>query len=156
MKTELQTFWNNKHPLSAKAEELFKALVPREGHCTTLQGELLRASTKIGYDWFNNGWGWNNWSGAVVFLAQNFSKLPNQPSEESLKVFNDNLHKAHYQSHGEPCDSEYDEVVTLIHGIVVQALIDNPEPIENVVDMYSLQEPDDVREYYEDDEEEEW
>lgn len=155
MKTELKTFWNQQHPLSAKAEELFEALVPSSGNCTTLQGELLRASTKIGYDWFNNGWGCNNWSGAVIFLAQNLGKLPKQPSEELLKVFNDNLRKAYYQSHGEPCHSEYDEVVTVIHGIVVQALIDNPEPIENVVDMYSLQEPDYIPDD-EDDEEEEW
>lgn len=152
MKVELKTCWSGDHPLAAKTDELYKALVPFFGKCNTLQGELLRASIKISYDWFNNGWGCNNWSGAVLFLYSNLGKLPNKPNEEAMKIFNYNLNKAHLQSHGEPCHGEYDEVVTLIHGIVVQALIDNPEPIANTVDMYIYQELD----YIPEDEDEEF
>jgi hypothetical protein len=47
--------------------ELFERLVPTSGPCETLEGELLRASSRIYHDYYNNGFG-NNWSGAFNFL----------------------------------------------------------------------------------------
>ncbi len=152
------TFWNDEHPLSAKANELFTALVPDEGHCETLQGEMLRASTKISYDWFNNGWGCNNWSGAVVFISKYYHLFQN-PLD---KFFIDELmltaclNYVHGYSHGEPCTQDYDgkvcETVTKIHEIIINTIIANPEPIANPCDMYDLQESQ-YNDYSEDDDE---
>jgi hypothetical protein len=141
--TEIATFWNQEHPLSVKAQELFDTLVPTIGSCTTLQGELLRASTRIGYDWFNNGWGCNNWSGAVVFLRTHFSDLPIQPDATVLAEFHQRLNYVYDYSHGEPCvgDSDFaDAYVTKIHEIVVNAILANPEPIPSPGDMFDCQE----------------
>lgn len=134
------TFWGEDHPLSAKANELFEALVPDQGHCATLQGEMLRASTKISYDWFNNGWGCNNWSGAVVFIQKNYRLFPNQPDKEFVDELMKCLDWVHSYSHGETCRLKYDakacKTVTKIHEIIVNTILANPEPIANPGDMY--------------------
>jgi hypothetical protein len=143
--SETPTFWNNDHPLSAKSEELFKQLIPFDGNCPSLQGELLRASTKISYDWFNNGWGCNNWSGAVVFLQKFFKDLPVQPAPEVIAKLHHELSYAHEFSHGERAprsDDRSDFAVTTIHEIVVQAVLDNPMLIANTRDMYDFSESD--------------
>jgi hypothetical protein len=62
-------FWSGNHPLTPEYDRLFKALVPAEGPCDTLQGEILRASSRIYYDYYNNGFG-NDWSGAYNFLDE--------------------------------------------------------------------------------------
>lgn len=138
------TFWGNDHPLSAKNDELFEALVPPLGNCPSVQGEMLRAASKIGYDWFNNGWGCNNWSGAVLFIQKNYHLFPNKPDQ----CFVDELMKAldwvHGYSHGETCRLKYDgkacKTVTKIQEIIVNTILANPEPIANVTDMYDLTE----------------
>jgi hypothetical protein len=144
--TEIATFWNQEHPLSEQAQELFEKLVPMSGSCTTLQGELLRASTRIGYDWYNNGWGCNNWSGAVVFLREHLSDLPNKPEPKVIFEFLKRLDYVHDYSHGEPCHFVYDgpncEAVTKIHEIVVNAILANPDPIPTTLDMFDFQEGD--------------
>ena len=66
-----QTFRSGKSPLSSEYERLFAMLVPAEGKCNTVEGELLRASSKIYHDYYNNGFG-NNWSGAYKFLDVHF------------------------------------------------------------------------------------
>ncbi len=48
-------------------QPLWDRLVPDEGKCETLEGELLRAIGRIYHDYLNNGFG-NNWSGALNFL----------------------------------------------------------------------------------------
>lgn len=143
--TELATFWDETHPLSAAYQELSNKLIPEEGKCETLQGEFLRASNKISWDWFNNGWGCNNWSGAVVFLKKFFKELPVQPDAEVLTKLKKELNYVYEYSHGEPPpvdDDRADIAVTTIHEIVVQAIIDNPEPILNTRDMWDFSEDD--------------
>ena len=143
--SEIPNFWNDDHPLATKSEELFNQLIPLDGHCPSLQGELLRASTKINYDWFNNGWSCNNWSGAVVFLKKFFSELPVQPDIETHVAFEGALSYVEEYSHGEPAPynkERADEVVTRIQQVVVQAIIDNPDLIANTRDMYDFTEED--------------
>ena len=36
-------------------EKLFKKLVPSQGKCKTVEGELIRATAKVGYRWYNDG-----------------------------------------------------------------------------------------------------
>lgn len=57
-------YWNNP---SAEYHELYNALVPDSGAAKTIEGELLRAATRLYHDYFNNGFG-NNVSGAENFI----------------------------------------------------------------------------------------
>jgi len=44
-------------------------LIPASGKAETVEGEMLRAVSKIQHDFYNNGFG-NNWSGALAYLQQ--------------------------------------------------------------------------------------
>jgi hypothetical protein len=146
MKTEAApNFWDRTHPLSEAYETFTNALVPAMGSCSSLQGELLRAASRIGYDWYNNGWGCNNWSGAVNMIGKHFHQLPVQPSEDIIDNFDRSLNWVKDFSHGEPApsnDAIVEEHVTRLTEVVVQALIDNPEFIPNDIDMFKYQEDD--------------
>jgi hypothetical protein len=140
----MQTFWNEDHPLTTKANDLFTQLVPADGKCDAVVGELLRASSKISWDWFNNGWGCNNWSGAVIYIRQNVNEL-DLPLEVSVKL-SAALDYVYDFSHGEPSTgSKYPtEIVTTIHEIIVQGIL-GTSPVDwtsNSVDMYDLSEED--------------
>ena len=150
-------FWDQTHPLSADYDRLNEQLVPVSGMCDTLQGEMLRAASKIGYDWYNNGWGCNNWSGAVVFLENNATFFASKRTPEEVAKFKKALAYVSNYSHGEDSsgvdDDRADQRVTTIVAFVVQNILDNPAPIVNTIDMWSLSEPD-AR--YEDEEEDYW
>lgn len=154
-------FWDQDHPLSADYQRLYGELVPSSGKCDTLQGELLRAASKINYDWFNNGWGCNNWSGAVVYLQQNIGFLSQDRTQEDRAEFIKALDVAHCYSHGERVglsDERATNVVTVIAAFVVQAILNHPTPIANEIDMWDLSEKDAPyeEEYEEDFEDTEW
>ena len=57
--------------------KLFKKYIPSYGKSKYLETELLRASNKVIYDHYNNGWGGNNISAALDFLHRNgfFKKI---------------------------------------------------------------------------------
>ena len=147
--SEIATFWNEQHPLTKQASDLFDQLVPAEGTSNAVVGELLRASTRIGYDWFNNGWGCNNWSGAVNYIRQNVDEL--DLDAEVLAKLNHELNYVYEFSHGEPAPHNEDRAnyaVTAIHEIIVQG-IRNTSPVDcnnNTVDMFDLSEDDYVPE----------
>lgn len=44
-----------------RMDKLFNELVPMSGHCDTLEGEFIRAASKIGYRYLNDGDYW--WTG---------------------------------------------------------------------------------------------
>jgi hypothetical protein len=157
MQQDIPNFWDKTHPLSEQAEALFEQLVPGSGNCDTLQGELLRASSKIGYDWYNNGWGCNNWSGAVVFLREHIADLPAMHADAKSDEFHNALREVHQFSHGEPAnisDHRADVLVTAIHEYVVSKVLANPVPIPNTLDMWEFGEPD--APYEEEDDDSEW
>ena len=60
------TYWNNQGTHQADYDRLVQ-LMPMMGKSDTVAGELIRAVSKLGYDFYNNGMG-NNTSGAVNFL----------------------------------------------------------------------------------------
>lgn len=139
----MDNFWDKTHPLSAMQEHLFAQLVPGSGKCDTLQGEMLRAASKIGYDWYNNGWGCNNWSGAVCFLQANGRAHVWGQSTLAQEQFQYALREVYYFSHGEHVnitDEQAEKLVTIIMEYVVQCCINNPDPIPNEMDMFELQE----------------
>lgn len=41
--------------MESKFEKLFKELVPREGKCDSLAGELVRAASRLEYRFYNDG-----------------------------------------------------------------------------------------------------
>ena len=55
--------------LSHYLDELQTNLIPDSGKCETLEGEILRAGTKLCYAYYNNGFAYNC-SGAWAFLAR--------------------------------------------------------------------------------------
>jgi len=145
---EIATFWNEQHPLSKQAEVLYGELVPGSGNCETVEGELLRASSKIGYDWYNNGWSCNNWSGAVCFLKEHAVEILNLDKETAAKL-NKSLDYVHEYSHGEPASHlNYNSIpdihVTCIHAIIVQGILSKEERTPNVdkLDMHDMCEHD--------------
>jgi hypothetical protein len=141
----IPNFWDKTHPLSQQSEELFQELVPISGNCQTLQGELLRAASKIGYDWYNNGWGCNNWSGAVIFLRDYIADLPIMHPDAKSDEFHNALREVHDFSHGEPAvisDDRADQLVTTIQEYVVSKIMANWQPIPNTLDMWDFGEPD--------------
>lgn len=140
-------FWSGTHPLSAKQTALFEELIPSIGTCETIEGEMLRAASRIHYDLFNNGWGCNNWSGAVMYLA---TYAPTYAPSLDLNLLN----KVHEYSHGEPSPAKslsekYYKIVTDIVEAIVTDISETRTP--NDVDMFDLQEDDyQEEEYYED------
>jgi hypothetical protein len=60
------TYWNQKGKYQAEYDRLAE-LMPAMGNCDTVAGELIRAVSKLGHDFYNNGMG-NNTSGALNFL----------------------------------------------------------------------------------------
>lgn len=69
-----ENFWSGTHELSKRANELQSKHVPGSGPAKHLEGELQRASSKIHYDYYNNGFG-NDWSGAHKLLTNHADKL---------------------------------------------------------------------------------
>lgn len=137
--SDTPNFWNHDHPLSEDYQRLCATNIPISGNCQTLQGELLRAASKIGYDWYNNGWGCNNWSGAVVFIRKKINDLPNQINQQTHEKLAKALHFVNKYSRGQSTKNLLDEhaevAVTTITEIIVQAILNNPEPIVNTDDM---------------------
>lgn len=63
------TYWNNNGKHQADYELLANTIVPPSGNAGTYEGEMLRATTRLYYDYYNNGMA-NNTSGAVKFLIE--------------------------------------------------------------------------------------
>jgi hypothetical protein len=67
--SDRKSYWSSSNPADYKKEyhELFDKLVPSMGNCLTIEGELLRAVSRIGHDYYNNGFG-NVWSSTHAYL----------------------------------------------------------------------------------------
>jgi hypothetical protein len=63
------TYWDRKGRYQAEYEQMVADLMPAEGACDTLAGELIRAATRLTYDFYNNGM-CNNTTGAINFLLK--------------------------------------------------------------------------------------
>lgn len=50
-----KTYWNGEGVYQEEYEKLYKELVPVSGEADTVHGELLRCSSRLHYDYFNNG-----------------------------------------------------------------------------------------------------
>lgn len=50
-----QSYWNETGAYNKEYDILYKQLVPAVGEADTVNGELLRASSRLYYEYFNNG-----------------------------------------------------------------------------------------------------
>lgn len=50
-----KTYWNGEGIYQEEYNELYKKLVPSSGSAKTLNSELIRAISRLSYDYFNNG-----------------------------------------------------------------------------------------------------
>ncbi len=63
----MDTFWNGRHELTPVLHDLHKRHIPTEGPSLYLETELMRASARLSWDYFNNGFG-NNMSQPVAYI----------------------------------------------------------------------------------------
>lgn len=50
-----KSYWNNEGIYQTEYDKLYEELVPNEGQADTLHGELIRAVSRLCYDYYNNG-----------------------------------------------------------------------------------------------------
>lgn len=108
-------FWNNKHPLTPTYDRLYAKLVPEEGKCETLEGELIRAASRIHHDYYNNGFG-NNWSGAYKYLDNYFGLTANE------RMFLKPYARGKIRKRQGANYSDKDEVAIAIEGIMARVV----------------------------------
>lgn len=61
-----KSYWNHEGAYEKQYNALYEALVPASGSATTLNGELIRAVSRLGYEYCNNG----NCNACVQIYAQ--------------------------------------------------------------------------------------
>ncbi len=79
-----KSYWNNTADYSDAYTKLYAELVPDEGKCATIEGEILRAVSRIGYDYYNNGFG-NVWSSSFSYLRDLKKNYPEIAGEMNTK-----------------------------------------------------------------------
>lgn len=127
------TYWSGNGKYQAAYEELVQKM-PVSGKCDTVAGEMIRAASRLGYDFYNNGMG-NNTSGALNYL-----------SEQS--AIDDDIYDAIYgYTRGRIYEGNYngDSLQVAIESMVDQTvgmIVNNPVlmTIENNEDMFDYQE----------------
>ena len=137
-----------------KIDALFDELVPADGAADTVAGEIVRAISRIGYRYFNDGdhigigYGKETCNPAARYLLRNSSK---EIREAVLRIW------------GIASDEVYEQQLEELVNIVVEYIEQHPELKEqrNYNDMLDYSVPEDFDDedeedydYWEDDEEE--
>jgi hypothetical protein len=123
---------------SSAFNTLFKELVPRSGKADTVEGEILRATGKIIYRWYNDGdvptggYGVETSGPALAFLLAQDSKVRAKARavEKAGKA---------YWSDGGP-DSKLEAALTALERVVAESAkkaMEAGELRDNSVDMFS-------------------
>jgi len=146
------TYWNEGGELQEEYKALYEAHVPSMGECATLAGEVLRASSRIYHDAYNNGF-CNNTTGAWNFLNQ---YVPSKAMHTALNEIEGlvNCSCADYWMSGRDMPlSRIEEALEVIATEATRfAQSDFAQKEENPCDLFDLQDPD---EYHEDEDEDE-
>lgn len=135
----MKTFWNNKHELCEESERLGSELMPISGNCETIEGELYRASSRLSYDYYNNGF-CNNWSGALEFLARHDMVTVREHSVLCPYRFG-NLYESDMGFYEDDCPLQ--QALVAIHERVIERVLEkegNLTPNTQNVDMFDFQE----------------
>jgi len=129
------TYWNR----NGKYQEAYDSLVeamPAMGKCDTLAGELVRAASRLGYDFYNNGMG-NNTSGALHFLDHH-SAIDRETFVTIYEYTRGRIYNGRYD--GDSLQRAIESMVDQTVGMIVH----NPQlmTIENEEDMFDYEEPE--------------
>lgn len=139
------SFWNQDHPLFAQYEEMYAKLVPASGNAETEEGEMLRAASRLGYDYYNNGM-INNTSGAAKYLIKKFSER-----DLGCKAELDRLYM--FSNTGCYTMINLDPSITTVTAAVVEHIIkQNGFYLASADDMFDWQDPD----YYPEEEDQDY
>lgn len=141
------TYWHGKGKYP-QHQALSDALMPFMGKAATLEGELIRASSKIYWDLYNNGNG-NNVSGAWNYLNNwNNTTAMRKDVSNALAAVSD------YRCGGVVVSGRdlalYEAVETLVDAVIEFVLANAGDYTPNTEDMLDLSEDD----YYPEDENE--
>lgn len=132
-------------------KDLFNQLVPAGGHAPTVEGELLRAASKLGHEYYNNGMG-NNVSGAENYLrtfcggSRMFRALDVLHPYTRGIMFNGNKQEE------QQMEIALDQIMDLVIQKIVSA---NGNYHPNNEDMYDYSNSDDEQPEYDYDEDDE-
>lgn len=128
-------------------ESLFDKLVPSEGMCETLAGELIRAVNKIEYRWFNDGDKFNEGygietCGQPAYLLMNF-----ETEDVDEAPFWDLMYEMAESSAN---DDVYEKNIERLKELVVDFIMSHQELLatENKVDMYDILSRERVKEFF--------
>ena len=132
------TYWNKAGKYQADYDRLVEAM-PDMGNCDTTAGEMIRAASKLGYDFYNNGMG-NNTSGAINFLDE----------QGVFDMDRTNIYGVIYEfTRGRVYDGRYngDALQVAIERMVdmtIELILANPylETQKNTLDMFDYSDPD--------------
>jgi hypothetical protein len=141
------TYWNNKGCFQAEYDALVE-LMPASGNSDTVAGELIRAVSRIGYQFYNNGMG-NNVSGAVNFLRE-WSAIDPEVYNTIYEYSRGRIYNGRYR--GDSLQVAVERAVDQ----TVELITRNPSLITmvNTDDIFNHEEEDeyyDEDEYYEED-----
>ena len=129
------TYWNNAGKYQADYDRLLE-LMPSMGKCDTVAGELIRAASRLGYDFYNNGMG-NNTSGACNFLEQSGAIDRN-----TARVIHEYTRGLTYSGHydGDALQRSIESMVDQ----TIEFIFASPELLTkpNLVDMFEFSEDD--------------
>ena len=115
----VDNYWNGKGKFQEQFQRLSEELVPFEGKCETLAGEMIRAATRLTYDFYNNGMG-NDTSAAIKFLKSYIDS----DVYKTIKPFTrGRLYKGNYGRDG------LHMAMILMMDAVVECIINNPQTL---------------------------
>lgn len=134
--------------MESKIDMLFDELVPSCGNAPTVAGEIVRAFCRISYRCFNDGdhigvgYGNETCNAAARYLMR---RCPDS-------------YNAIRKMWGTYSDSVYDRELEALERIVIEYIESHPElkETENTEDMWDYFDKIEDRDYYDDDEEEDW
>jgi hypothetical protein len=137
------TYWNGQGKFQAGYNELVK-LMPGSGRADTVAGEMIRAVSRLGYDFYNNGMG-NNTSGAANFLREKGALDP-KTYETIYEYTRGQLYRGRYN--GDSLQLAIERATDM----TVEMITRNPVLItmSNTEDMFDFE---DAEEHYEYDDE---
>ena len=129
-----KSYWNGNGTFQDTYKKLYDALVPGVGSCATVEGELLRASCKLYYDYYNNGM-CNNTSGAARFIQAKLA-MPENVNSALSDIYNE-------CNGGGYTNKNLENQLELLADYIIQNIASkNGEYQANSEDMWSYNEPD--------------
>lgn len=134
----MNSYWNETGKNQAEYKRLVE-LMPFTGNADTVAGEMIRAASRLGHDFWNNGMG-NNTSGAINYL-------------DHIGVFDmdrTNLFGKIYEyTRGKmPSHNDFEGYINDMIDMTVEYILAHPEleTQKNDKDMFDFEEPWDFEE----------